>query len=116
SPAPSRSPDASPATRPMRSLRPCGAGAGWRPAAPSPVPARSSPCAPTGTGSRITIRALPQQRPFAAFDEVQHGAHIAAASRRDLLELAPRLVELGVAHVQRAVGAADGGDARCIEA
>ena len=47
-------------------------------------------------------------------DEVQHRAH--AARGGDLAELRARFVELGLAHVQRAIGTLDAGDAGGIEA
>src|SRR5690606_25239905 len=58
----------------------------------------------------------PQQRPVAAFDEFQHRLHVGTAGGGDLLQFRPGFVQLRVAHVERAVGTADGRDARGVEA
>src|SRR5664279_1001858 len=139
SPAPSRSPDVSPATSVKRG-EPCSEkpGFGIRDSGSGgymmrELPARFSDLATRrGYGQardawalrhpefRIpnpgfsTPGASPHQRPLAAFDEIEHRRYVLTV-RRDRCKLAARLGERAVAEVQRAVGALDRADARGIE-
>src|SRR5690606_13595870 len=89
SPAPSRSPEASPATSAMRIGR-------------------------VRTGSSGKSTASAQQRALAGVDEIEQGADVWTFARH-VGQLHPGLVERATRDVERAVGALDGADAVGVE-